>query len=329
MDISSYQHDVFISYSHKDGDWVWDELIPRLEEVGIRSCIDKRDFIIGVPSIQNMEMAIDNSRYVLAILTSDWIDSEWTDFEILLVQTSDPAARRQRLIPLLLKPCTLPSRISMLTYLDFTNVLDQNWNRLLKIFESSNTDTITDQNAQKNTIFGGNGLDRLKQDLNKAVTITGVMLEYWRMKEMPTSDAIITALEDATTVLDVLQQSKIMATAAKLERIFIIRLSDAVDNNYNESCDESISGIAFARAIAAYSAPDGRSDRAPLGWSSAYRPKRRPQPSLHSKLSTSVHRNTPRTSTPSPMAWRTAARWSRIYCGRWSSSASGRPVSVI
>ena len=43
-------YDVFISYSHVNTQWVWESLLPRLENAGLRVCIDKRDFAIGVPS---------------------------------------------------------------------------------------------------------------------------------------------------------------------------------------------------------------------------------------------------------------------------------------
>ena len=39
-----YRYDVFISYSHADQAWVCGELLPRLEEAGLKVCIDQRDF---------------------------------------------------------------------------------------------------------------------------------------------------------------------------------------------------------------------------------------------------------------------------------------------
>jgi len=117
---ADYKYDVFISYSHADRTWVWDKLLPRLDEAGLRVCIDDRDFEIGVPSLINMERAVDNSRHTLVVLTPAWIESEWTEFESLLAGTADPAGRRRKLIPLMLKSCKLPPRIAMLTYADFT-----------------------------------------------------------------------------------------------------------------------------------------------------------------------------------------------------------------
>jgi hypothetical protein len=121
---AEYTYDVFISYSHTDQAWVWDELLPRLEEAGLRVCIDDRDFKIGVPSLINMERAVDNSRHTLIVLTPAWVESQWTEFESLLAGTADPAGRRLKIIPLMLKSCKLPSRIAMLTYADFTQPHD-------------------------------------------------------------------------------------------------------------------------------------------------------------------------------------------------------------
>ena len=115
-----FRYDVFISYSHRDASWVQDWLLPQLEAAKARVCIDFRDFEPGAPSITEMERAVLQSRKTLLVLTPNYLDSAWTEFENILAQTLDPAARQRRLLPLLLEPCALPLRISSLTYLDFT-----------------------------------------------------------------------------------------------------------------------------------------------------------------------------------------------------------------
>jgi hypothetical protein len=127
---TEFAYDVFISYSHKDGEWVYGWLLPRLEDAGLRVCIDFRDFDIGVPSLVNMERAMENSHRTLLVLTPAWVESAWTDFEVLLTQTTDPAGRRRRLLPILLQPCQLPHRIAMLTRADFTR--PDNWDTQLQ-----------------------------------------------------------------------------------------------------------------------------------------------------------------------------------------------------
>ncbi len=117
---SDHHYDVFISYSHQDTDWVWQYLLPRLEGAGLRVCIDRRDFEIGTPTLVNMERAVDRSRHTLLVLTPAWVESEWADLESLLGGTGDPAGRRRKLFPIMLKECTPSSRISILTWADFT-----------------------------------------------------------------------------------------------------------------------------------------------------------------------------------------------------------------
>jgi hypothetical protein len=116
-----YRYDAFISYSHQDSDWVRKMLLPHLERAGLRICIDFRDFEIGVPSLVNMENAVEGSRKTLLALTPAWVASEWTAFEALLIQTKDPAGRARRILPLLVRPCQLPGRLGIFTYLDLTN----------------------------------------------------------------------------------------------------------------------------------------------------------------------------------------------------------------
>jgi hypothetical protein len=115
-----YDYDAFISYSSHDKEWVCRYLLPNLDRAGLHVCIDYRDFEIGIPSLINMERAVEHSNKILLVLTPDWIESEWTNFESLLAQTDDPSGLRQRILPLKWAECNPPKRISMLTYADFT-----------------------------------------------------------------------------------------------------------------------------------------------------------------------------------------------------------------
>jgi hypothetical protein len=124
---SAYQYDVFISYSQGDREWVDKWLLPRLEQAGLRVTVDYRDFIVGMPRVENVERAIQNSRRTIVVLTPGWLDSEWNAFEALLLRTMDPAARQRKLLPVLLKPCcksTELSRVSKERKWPPTRVLD-------------------------------------------------------------------------------------------------------------------------------------------------------------------------------------------------------------
>src|SRR4051812_28208191 len=134
------EYDVFISYSSQDKVWVRGELLQKLEAAGLKVFIDFRDFEIGAPSLTEMERGVEKSRKTLLVLSPAYLKSEWTEFEGLMVQTLDPAARQRRLIPLLLERVALPTRIGMLTYVDFSNPDDRAlaWTRLLRALKVPN-----------------------------------------------------------------------------------------------------------------------------------------------------------------------------------------------
>lgn len=99
---------VFISYSHKNADWVKTWLVPKLESHGVPAHVDYRDFEIGVPSVINMERAVEQCAKTILVFTPEWVNSEWTQFESLMLQTEDPIGLRKKVLPLMLADCSLP-----------------------------------------------------------------------------------------------------------------------------------------------------------------------------------------------------------------------------
>src|SRR5258708_3372081 len=131
--LAAYNYDVFISYSHQDQDWVRNDLLSKLEEKGLQVCIDYRDFEAGAPSVVEMRRAVTTSRKTLLVLTHDYLKSAWTEFEVLMIQTLDPANRQRRLIPVRREECPLPNEIGYLTFVDSANPFDWEieWRELL------------------------------------------------------------------------------------------------------------------------------------------------------------------------------------------------------
>ncbi len=130
---TDYEYDVFISYSHHDRSWVRSELLPRLETAGLKVCIDFRDFRLGAPSVTEMERAATTSRKTVLILSPEYLASDWTAFENIMLQTLDPVNRTLRVIPVLRSKVNLPPRIGSMTYIDFVAPDDADfaWTRLL------------------------------------------------------------------------------------------------------------------------------------------------------------------------------------------------------
>jgi hypothetical protein len=164
--LDAFAYDVFISYSSQDKAWVQGELLSQLEAVGLRVFIDFRDFDVGAPSITEMERGVIQSRKTILVLTPAYLKSQWTEFENLMLQTLDPA-RGRRLIPLLREKCDLPTRIGMLTYVDFTDPAEQThaWQRLFRALQAVPPPTTTTAPAPPPPPAASNAAEDLRQKL--------------------------------------------------------------------------------------------------------------------------------------------------------------------
>lgn len=114
-------HDVFISYSHKDKEWVDRVLVHSLQGSGLAVLVDEKDFEGGVSSIENMTQAVESAQRMVVVLTPNWVSSEWTRFEGLLSVQSDPTGAKGKMIPILRQKCEPPKWISIRSYLDFVD----------------------------------------------------------------------------------------------------------------------------------------------------------------------------------------------------------------
>ncbi len=119
----NYIYDVFVSYRHKAPSmgWVRDILVPRLEADGFSIIIDYRDFRLGATLINEMNRAVNNSRYTLAILTPPYLRSGFTELESIMAEHTSLQQRQGRLITIMREKCK--PRLSMQTrlWLDMSN----------------------------------------------------------------------------------------------------------------------------------------------------------------------------------------------------------------
>jgi len=124
---------IFISYSHKNADWVKTWLVPKLESHGVPAHVDYRDFEIGDLAVINMERAIEKCAKTLLVLTPDYLQSDFAQFEFSMLQTGDPMNSAKKILPLMLVDCPLPKRFGIYTYADFKDKAnwDAEFNRLI------------------------------------------------------------------------------------------------------------------------------------------------------------------------------------------------------
>ncbi|XP_072043925.1 uncharacterized protein [Amphiura filiformis] len=71
------KYDVFITHSIYDTDFVMKELLPNLEVRGRRFYVQERDFIPGGIQSNTIIEAINDSRRVLAVVSSKFVTNEW------------------------------------------------------------------------------------------------------------------------------------------------------------------------------------------------------------------------------------------------------------
>ena len=133
----SFDYDVFVSYRRVEPDqtWVRDELVPALESAGLKVCLDVQDFVPGRDLIHEMSRAGNQSRRAICVLSPDYFEgNRFVAFESLMARREDPSAHDSRLIPVILRKCTVPMWLSGLIAVDWTTPRDhrREWDKLLK-----------------------------------------------------------------------------------------------------------------------------------------------------------------------------------------------------
>jgi hypothetical protein len=118
---AAQRYDVFISYRHGGADAdVARQLLDSLEADGYTVAIDARDFAPNATFLQEMERAIRESRYTIAIISERYLQSGHCEEEAIVTSVLDMADRRRRLIPLIIQQVEMPAWLFGLVGIDCT-----------------------------------------------------------------------------------------------------------------------------------------------------------------------------------------------------------------
>lgn len=123
----AFAYDAFVSYVRTDPAdraWVETTMVPRLEGLGLRLCLARRDFRIGSPRIREMERAVTESRYTVAVFTPSYLDGGFEEFQALIAQHLAIERKEPRFLPLLRRNCQLPLGVRMTELLDVSDDLE-------------------------------------------------------------------------------------------------------------------------------------------------------------------------------------------------------------
>jgi len=132
-----FRYDVYVSYvdTEPDTTWVWSELVPRLEQAGLRAAVSGDVEVPGVARVVGIQRAIEQSRRTLVVLSPRYLADGVADFENVLAQTIGVQDGQYRLVPARIAALDgdPPSRLSMLTTANLTPGprLEREFTRLL------------------------------------------------------------------------------------------------------------------------------------------------------------------------------------------------------
>ncbi len=125
-DEEGFRYDAYVSYvdQEPDGTWVWDTLVPRLEEAGLRIAVSGDVEEPGVARVVNIERGIKQAKRTVVVLSETYLADYMADFENVVAQTMGVQEGTYRLLPVKIAPIDegqLPVRLSMLTTLNLTH----------------------------------------------------------------------------------------------------------------------------------------------------------------------------------------------------------------
>lgn len=126
---------IFISYCHKQGDWVWDDLKPVLAAGGAEVLIDRERFVAGKTVAGQMDATQDRAEMSVLVLSPDYLASDYCRHEMQRALARDPDFQNGLTIPIVREQCTLPAAIINPNplYVDLQNdKIPEQWHLLLQ-----------------------------------------------------------------------------------------------------------------------------------------------------------------------------------------------------
>ena len=103
---------VFVSYSRKQADWVWERLVPVLRAGGAEPLLDNERFKAGLGLIGQMDSTQDQANVHVLCLSGDYHTSAPCRHELQRALARDPDFKRGIVIPVRLDDAPLPAVIA-------------------------------------------------------------------------------------------------------------------------------------------------------------------------------------------------------------------------
>ncbi len=109
---------VFISYNHKDSDFV-DKLALELINHDVKVWKDKWEINVGDSLIDKIESGLNGASYLIAVLSKNSIKSRWVKKELNAALIREIDDEKLRIIPIRIDDCEIPLFLREKLYADF------------------------------------------------------------------------------------------------------------------------------------------------------------------------------------------------------------------
>ena len=123
----TYKRDAFICYNSNDREWVCGDLLRHLEDNAVSTILHHRDFLPGSVLEDTIRESIAMSRFVVLVLSPDFLASNWCLLEMHLARSRVTSEGRDVIVPVILRefPATQVTRtleaILSTSYLQWTD----------------------------------------------------------------------------------------------------------------------------------------------------------------------------------------------------------------
>jgi hypothetical protein len=124
------KNDLFISHSSKDKQFArW--LAVDLANAGHSPWLDEWQIRVGESIPRKISQGIESCNALIVILSEDAVASRWVENEWQAKYWDEITAERVRVLPILLKPCVIPTLLKTKKYADFTKDYNRGLEELL------------------------------------------------------------------------------------------------------------------------------------------------------------------------------------------------------
>ncbi|KAM6366915.1 toll-like receptor 2 [Alca torda] len=158
--------DAFVSYSEQDANWTKENLLEKLETDGFKICYHERDFKPGHPILGNIFYCIENSHKVLFVLSPNFVNSCWCQYELYFAEHRVLNENQDSLIMIVLEdlpPNSVPQKFSKLrkllkrkTYLKWSPEEHKQklfWHQLAAVLKTTNEPLVRAENGPAQDMY--------------------------------------------------------------------------------------------------------------------------------------------------------------------------------